>query len=260
MPTLKLQDVSINYGFDGFPDRPVLLLSNSLGTNFSMWSPQVESLIQHFNLLRYDSRGQGGSSVPAGPYSIDQMGHDVLAMLDALKLNRVHFCGLSMGGMVGQWLGVHAPERLNRLILSNTAAKIGTPEGWNSRIDAVRQGGMQAVIPAILERWFTPDFRSNFPAVLDRTSSMLQSANIEGYVGSCAAVRDMDQRNDAHNITVPTLVICGTHDLVTPPSEADFLVAQIRSSQLLTLPAAHLANIEASSEFNQAVLDFLLHE
>jgi 3-oxoadipate enol-lactonase len=258
VPFLELQDASIHYEFDEIANCPVLVLSHSLGTNLSMWSAQIHEFAKHFSILRYDSRGHGQSSVPPGPYSIAQMGRDVVALLDERGLSRVHFCGLSMGGMVGQWLGVNAPHRFDKLVLSNTAAKIGNESTWNQRIETVLQHGIEAVIPSILERWYTESFRASFPAEVARTSAMLQSMNREGYASSCAAVRDMDQREDVKKISLPTLVIFGTEDPVTPRNDARFLAENIASAHLLGLPAAHLANIEAASAFTEGVIDFLL--
>jgi 3-oxoadipate enol-lactonase len=258
MPFFEGDDVRIHYEFDQIAHGPVLVLSHSLGTDLSMWSAQVPEFAKHFSVLRYDSRGHGQSSAPPGPYSIAQMSRDVIALLDELDINRAHFCGLSMGGMVGQWLGVHAAHRLDKLILSNTAAKIGNESMWNQRIETVRQHGIEAVIPAILERWYTESFRARFPAEMVRASAMLKSINREGYVSSCAAVRDMDQRDDVKKISLPTLVIVGTGDPVTPPSDANFLVENIAGAHALELHASHLANIEAASAFTEGVVDFLL--
>lgn len=258
MPEIELHDVRIHYEFDGRQDRPTLVLSNSLGTNLAMWSPQLDALQEHFSILRYDSRGHGQSSTPPGPYSLEQMGTDVIGLLDALELDRVHFCGLSVGAMVGQWLGVHAHGRLGRLVLSNTAAKIGSPEGWNQRIETVRQQGTEAIVSAVLERWYTNEFRRSTPEDVERTAAMLLSTDAEGYASTCAAIRDMDLRADVQKISVPTLVVYGTQDPVTPPSEARFLIEQITDTRSLELEAAHLSNIEAASAFTAGVLDFLL--
>jgi 3-oxoadipate enol-lactonase len=258
LPFLESQEIRIHYEFDESADCPVLVLSNSLGTNLSMWSSQIPKFTKHFSVLRYDSRGHGQSSVPPGPYGIAQMGRDVIALLDELGLKRVHFCGLSMGGMVGQWLGVHAAHRFDKLVLSNTAAKIGSETAWNQRIETVRQQGMEAVIPSILERWFTQNYRTSFADEVVHIGAMLRSTDREGYASSCAAVRDMDQREDAKKITVPTLVIFGREDRVTPPIEARFLVENIPNARVLELPAAHLANVEAASAFTESVTDFLL--
>src|SRR5881296_3876104 len=166
MPVLKSGDARIHYALEGQSGRPTLVFSNSLGTNYSMWDLQVHEFRKKFRSLRYDTRGHGQSSSTPGPYSIEQLGKDVIALLDALDLDRVHFCGLSMGGMIGMWLGANAPERLHQLVLCNTGAKIGTPETWNARIDAVRKGGMKQVASPVVERWFSPAFREKVPGTI----------------------------------------------------------------------------------------------
>src|SRR5256712_13971033 len=156
------------------------MFSNSLGTNFSMWDPQASEFKKHFRILRYDTRGHGQSSSTPGPYSIEQLGKDVIALLDALDLDHVHFCGLSMGGMIGMWLGANAPERLHQLVLCNTGAKIGITEAWNARIDAVQKNGMKSVASAVVDRWVTPAFRQKSPATVSKTPKMVGKTNQEG--------------------------------------------------------------------------------
>ena len=223
-----------------------------------MWDWQIPEFSREFRVLRYDQRGHGKSSVSPGPYSIEQLGCDVLALVDRLGIERFCFCGLSMGGMVGQWLGVESPERLTGLVLCNTAAKIGTIESWNTRIELVLKGGVEAAIPLVLDRWFTPDFQKNEPDVVARNREMLVSTSPAGYVAGCAAVRDMDQREAVHNICVRTLVIAGAHDPVTPPAEGRYLADNIAGASYVELAAAHLSNVEAPAEFNSAVLQFLV--
>jgi 3-oxoadipate enol-lactonase len=172
-------------------------------------------------------------------------------------LDRVHFCGLSMGGMVGMWLGVNAPERIHKLALCNTGAKIGTPEGWNARIDAVQKNGMKSVASATVERWFTPAFREKAPATVASIQKMLEEANAEGYAGCAAAVRDFDFREQVSKIRLPTLVIAGAHDPGTPPSDGRFLAQQIPGARYAELNAAHLSNIEDQDRFNNELEAFL---
>jgi len=255
---IDLLGVRTYYRWDGDSDKPILLLSNSLGTNLTMWDPQIPDFAKHFRVLRYDPRGHGRSSVPPGPYSIQQLGTDVIALLDKLGIEKCCFCGLSMGGIIGQWLGVNAPERLTKLVLCNTAAKIGTPEGWNARIDLVLKNGVEAVIPAVLERWFTSAFQESAPDVVTRTRAMLQATNSAGYAAACAAVRDMDQRESVRRVAVKTLVVAGTYDPVTPPADAQYLADSIPGASYVELPAAHLSNIEAAEKFNSAVINFLI--
>jgi 3-oxoadipate enol-lactonase len=260
MPEIELNSGEVYYELSGDESLPVLIFSNSLGTNLSMWSAQMPGFQNKFRILRYDTRGHGKSSIPQGPYTIEQMGRDVLDLLDALGFARVHFCGLSMGGMIGQWLGAHAADRIDRLVLANTGALIGTPEGWNERIALVRSHGMGAIVQPVLERWFTADYRQNHPDVLADTAAMLLATNPEGYCASCAAVRDMDQRLTASRIAVPTMIVAGLADSVVPSEAAAFLATEIRGSRVLTLNAAHLSNIEASQGFTNGVLAFLAQE
>jgi 3-oxoadipate enol-lactonase len=251
-------ELTIHYELEGELGLPVLALSNSLGMNLSMWDPQLPEFSKHFRVLRYDARGHGGSPVTPGPYSIEQLSWDVVALLDSLNIETASFCGLSMGGMVGQWLGSNAASRLNKLVLCNTLPKIGTAEGWNARIEKVRAGGVMAVVPETLERWFTPGFRAARPEVIAATARMLEATDREGYAASCAAVRDMDQRHTAAEIRVPTLIVASTEDPVTPPEEEQFLLEQIAGAKYFELKAAHLSNVEAADEFTSGVLKFLL--
>jgi 3-oxoadipate enol-lactonase len=208
-------------------------------------------------VLRYDSRGHGQSAVSPGPYTIEQLSRDALHLMDALGIERARFCGLSMGGMVGQWLGTHAPQRVDRLMLCNTSALIGPPEVWNARIDAVRSGGMAAIVDAVLARWFTAAFLARATDAVAQTRAMLLGTPADGYVASCAAVRDMDQRESAARIAVPTLVIAGTHDVATPPADGRFLAERIKGARYVELPAAHLSNLEAAPAFTGALTEFL---
>jgi 3-oxoadipate enol-lactonase len=223
----------------------------------TMWDPQIAALAATHRVLRYDSRGHGQSAVTPGPYTIEQLARDALHLMDALGIERARFCGLSMGGMVGQWLGTHAPQRFDRLVLCNTSALIGPPEAWNARIDAVRNGGMAAIVDAVLARWFTAPFLAQATDAVARTREMLLGTPADGYVASCAAVRDMDQRESAAHIAVPTLVIAGTHDVATPPADGRFLAEKIKGARFVKLPAAHLSNIEAAPAFTRALTEFL---
>jgi 3-oxoadipate enol-lactonase len=257
MPFAKLPDAQIFYEWSGPEHAPVLLFSNSLGTTHRMWDPQVTAFTSHFRVLRYDTRGHGQSSATPGPYTIEQLSWDLVRLLDVLKLDRVSFCGLSMGGMTGMFLGANAPNRFHKMVLCNTAAKIGTPESWNARIDAVRTGGMRAVACAVLERWLTPSYRAAHPEETAAVLRMLQEANPAGYVACCAAVRDMDQREALQNAKVPTLVLAGTHDTSTPAAEGQFVAKHIPSASYVEVNAAHLSNLEAQDEFNSHVANFL---
>ncbi len=244
----------------GNEDAPVLVMSNSLGTTMDMWLPQLPALLEHFRVLRCYTRGHDQSDVTPGPYTIAQMGGDVLTLLDALQIQRAHFCGLSMGGMTGMWLGIHAAERIDRLALCNISAAIGLPEVWNARISKVRQEGMVSIIEIVLDRWFTADFIAHAPAQVERVRRMLASTAVEGYVANCAAVRDMDQRDDLSKISAPTLVIAGRHDKSTPPEHGELIARAIRGAQYVELNAAHLSNWEVAQAFTQNLLGFILNK
>lgn len=257
MPFAKFDDVQIHYEWDGPEHAPVLAFCNSLGTNLRMWDPQIPDFSKHFRVLRYDSRGFGASSVTPGPYSIPQLSWDLVHLLDALQLDCVHFCGLSMGGMIGMFLGSNAPKRFHNIVLCNTAAQFGTPESWNARISAVRAGGMKAVASTVIERWLTPAYRAAHPAETAAAVAMLESADPEGYLANCAAVRDMDLRETLGAVRVPALVLAGSHDSVATPADGHFLSERIPGAGYAEVPAAHLSNLEARDDFNRAVLEFL---
>ena len=257
MPFANAGGVRLHYRIDGDAAAPPLVLSNSLGASLEMWEPQMAELSARFRVIRYDTRGHGESEVAPGPYTIAMLGADVVALLDALAIPRAHFCGLSMGGMTGMWLGVNAPERIDRLVLANTAAKIGSADLWNARIDAIRNGGMAAVASGVLARWFTPAMLGQPTTMVSRLSATFERIPAEGYVACCAAVRDMDQRSALSSIRVPTLVIAGSVDLSTPPDDGRYLADHIPGARYVELPAPHLSNVEAAPAFTQALLQFL---
>ena len=207
MPFVEKNGDKIHYALSGATNAPVIVFSNSLGANISMWNPQAADLEKKFRVLRYDTRGHGQSSVTPGPYSIEQLGRDVLTLLDALNVQRANFCGLSMGGMIGMWLGLNAPSRIETLVLSNTGAKIGSEKGWNSRIEMVRRDGLKAVAAGVIERWFTPEFRARSPQIWESALHMLEASPPEGYAANCAAVRDYDAREKITAIGAPAQVI-----------------------------------------------------
>lgn len=261
MPAVQIADGELFYSLDGPVDAPVLLLSNSLGTDLHMWDAQVPGFAEHFRVLRYDTRGHGRSLVTEGIYSIEQNGRDVLALLDALEVADAHFCGLSMGGLIGQWLAINAPERIKCLVLCNTAAKIGNPQVWDPRIETVLRDGpaaMQALRDASISRWFTPEFAKSDSARVDAVVSMLASTSPQGYAANCAAVRDADLREQIATINAPTLIVCGTADAVTTPEHGRFMQERIHGAELVEFTAAHLSNVEVGEPFTRRVLDFLL--
>ena len=247
----------IHYELTGPAASPVLVLSNSLGTDFSMWAAQAPALEKHFRLLRYDTRGHGQTAVTPGPYTIEQLARDVVSLLDALRIDRAHFCGLSMGGMIGMWLGVNAPQRLHRLVLCSTAPKIGTPEIWNPRIEAIRKQGMSAIASAAIERWLTPEFRAREPQKSAALLRLLHNAPPEGYVACCAAVRDADLREAVAAIRLPVQVIMGAQDPATPPADGRALAQRIPGARYAELDGSHLCNVESPERFNETLLGFL---
>ena len=251
------EGVRLFHRFDGPANAPVLLLSNSLGTALEMWDPQMPAFAERFRVLRYDMRGHGRSAVPPGPYSIADLGRDVLALLDANGIDRVRFCGLSMGGMTGMWLGCNAPERLEKLVLCNTSAQLGLPEHWNIRISLVQNEGMKGVAEGVIDRWFTPEFRERDPQEVDRVRRMLLETPPAGYAACCAAIRDQDQRQAICAVPVPTLVVAGARDPATPPEHSRLIASKIPGARLVELDAAHLSNIEARDRFTASVLEFL---
>ncbi len=222
-----------------------------------MGSAECPALAKQFRVLRYDTRGHGQSSVTPGPYSITQLGRDVVGLLDAVGIERADFCGLSMGGMIGMWLGVYAPERINRLVLCNTAAKIGSPEMWNARLEMIRTKGMAAIADTQAQRWFTAAFIEKSPGVVESARQMIASTSPDGYAANCGAIRDMDQRETISRIRARTLVIAGLHDPVIPAADARYLVDTIPGAKLVELQASHLSNLEAPDEFTKSLLNFL---
>ena len=242
---------------EGPAAAPVLMLSNSLGTDLHMWDAQMPALTKKFRVLRYDSRGHGSSVANEGPYSIAMLGQDALAIMDALDLSSVHWLGLSMGGMVGQWLLAHAPERITRAVLANTSAYMPDARPWNTRILNVQKNGMASITGGVIERWFTPEFQSREPAAVQRIADMLVNTPAQGYIAACAAVRDMDQRETVRRASAPVLVIAGTRDPATPPKLGMELASVIEGSDYVELDAAHLSNVEMPDAFARAVMQFL---
>jgi 3-oxoadipate enol-lactonase len=260
MPFLDTTGLRLHYQVDAgkaSDNAPWLILSNSLGTTLDMWQPQMPALLEHFRVLRYDTRGHGKSTIPAEGFTVEQLGRDVIALMDELSIDKAHFCGLSMGGMTGIWLGIHAGSRIERLALCNTSAHIGPPELWNARIEKVRKEGMASIVPAVIERWFTPAFQQRAPEQVETVRQMLLATDPAGYVANCAAVRDMDQRQEVSSIANPALVITGTHDMATPADDGQWLASRIVGAWYVELNAAHLSNWEQAGKFNAELLQFL---
>ncbi len=257
MSIFETSNLHLRYQLEGRADAPYLVLSNALGAGLDMWAPQMPSLLEHFRILRYDARGHGQSGVPPGPYTIAQMGGDVLALMESLNIKRAHFCGLSMGGMVGMWLAAKHPERIDRLVLCNTGARVGTNELWETRIETVNKGGMEAVVPAVISRWFTADFMARVPAKVDLVRRMLLQMPAAGYAAGCAAIRDADLRELVRNVVAPTLVIAGMRDKSTPPQDSKLVAERIPGALYAELKTAHLSNWEAPQSFVTKVIAFL---
>jgi 3-oxoadipate enol-lactonase len=257
MPMVDADGCLLNVSVDDRGDRPTLMLSNSLGCTLEMWEPQMSALVREFRVIRYDRRGHGKSQVPPGPYSMERFGRDVLAILDALRIEKTHWCGLSMGGMVGQWLGANAPERFDRIILANTSCYYPDPTNWHNRIKAVKEGGLAAVADAVLGGWLTADFREREPQVSARMKAMLLASPVQGYVACCEALSTLDQRDLLTRIKSPTLVIAGRHDNATPVSAAELIRSAIAGARMTILEAAHISNVEQPRAFTDAVVGFL---
>jgi 3-oxoadipate enol-lactonase len=251
------KDRSIHYELSGSHRSPLLVLSHALGTNLRLWDHQVELLQRSFRILRYDSRGHGQSSAHDGPYTVSMLASDVLSLLDELGVARAHFCGISMGGLVGQYLGIHHPERVGNLVLSNTAAKIGTHAKYDRRIREVTDIGMAAVVDEVLAGWFSDHFRSMQPSIVASFADALRRTSPEGYIGCCQAIRDADFSQDVDRIKAPTLIIAGTEDQATTLAASQFLHQKIQDSQLIALESAHLCCTEAAAEFTEHVNRFL---
>jgi 3-oxoadipate enol-lactonase len=257
MTFIRVGDVSLHYRSDGDPAQPCVVLSNSLGTDLSMWDAQAAALAQDFHVLRYDTRGHGLSDRGVMPLTLDTLGGDVVGLLDALAIPRAHVCGISMGGMIAQWLGIHAPQRAGKLVLANTAARIGTVEGWTSRADLVRREGMRGVADGAAARWFTPAFIAGSPGIVGTMTGRLREQDPQGYAACCDALSRADLRTHIAAIRCPTLVIAGRADPVTTVADARLLVEGIAGAALAVVDASHISNIEAQQPFSDHLRRFL---
>lgn len=246
------------YELEGPEDAPLLVLANSLGTNLRMWDDQAPELRRRFRLLRYNHRGHEGSEAPPGPYSMADLGGDVLALIDEIGVERFSFAGLSIGGMVGMWLASEAPGRVERLALLCTSALMSPPDAWDERAKTARENGTAALSPTVVERWFTPAFREAAPDTVEWAEDMIRRTPDEGYAACCEAIRDMDLRDRLGSIAAPTLIIAGEDDPATPPDHAALLRESIPGSEMNVIPdAAHLANIEQAEAVTPLLLDHL---
>ncbi len=257
MPTFISNDAAINYATFGDASKPAIIFSNSLGTNYQMWQPQINFFKKNYFIVCYDTRGHGASTAPQGPYSIEQLGTDVVNLLDHLNIQKASFCGISMGGLTGQWLAIHHPERFNHVIVCNTAAKIGQEQAWNDRAQLVREQGLKPIAETAASRWFTEPFIRSNTAIVESLSNDLGAGSPEGYASCCEALAKADVREQLKNITVPTLVVAGQKDPVTTVADAQYIINNVRSSSLFEINASHISNIEQPKAFNQAVQSFL---
>lgn len=257
MPFVTVNNTRLFYRMEGNAGAPVLILSHSIGCDHGMWAPQVSDLLPHFQILRYDTRGHGASDVPSGEYSVEQLGRDVLGIADALAIDKFAFCGLSLGGAIGQWLGMNAADRLSGLVLANTSPQFGPPANWATRIKMVSEGGMAAIVELAMQRFFSAATVSE-NVYAGSIKSLLLGTNPVGYIGCCAALRDVDHRPRLRDIRVPTLVISGDRDVSTPwEGHGEVLAREIPGARSVRLAAAHLSNLERPRSFTTAVLAFL---
>jgi 3-oxoadipate enol-lactonase len=257
MPFMTTSDgCSIFYRFDGDEDKPLAMLSNSLGSTHDMWEPQMAALTERYRVLRYDNRGHGQSDAPPAPYVIDRIATDAKELITGLGVGPVLWCGVSMGGMVGMWLGANAPELLRRAVLANTSPLIGPPEIWAQRLAVIENEGMEALARGVVQRWLTAPYVAQHPEAAAKLTAMIASTPAHGYAGTAAAIRDMDLRDLLPRISVPVLVIAGSQDQSTSVAMGEQIVSGVPGARLAILEAAHLSNIEQADEFNRLVLKF----
>ncbi|WP_104499662.1 3-oxoadipate enol-lactonase [Acinetobacter indicus] len=257
MPTFTSQDAEINYQTFGDAAKPALVFSNSLGTNFKMWQPQIDHFQQDFFVICYDTRGHGASSAPQGPYTLDQLGQDVVNLLDHLNIEKAAFCGISMGGLTGQWLAINKPERFSHVVVCNTAAKIGQEQAWNERAALVREQGLAPIASTAAGRWFTEPFIQSNAATVATLSNDLGAGSPEGYASCCEALAKADVREQLKDIQVPVLIVAGQQDPVTTVADGEFMQQRIANAELFEINASHISNIEQPEAFNQVVQAFI---
>ncbi|HZQ19918.1 MAG TPA: 3-oxoadipate enol-lactonase [Terriglobales bacterium] len=259
MPFAKVGETRLFYRLEGNEDLPVLVLSHSIGADQGMWQPQVQDLLPHFRILRYDTLGHGASDAPKSDYSIAHLGRQLIDLLDVLNISKTAFCGLSLGSAIGQWLAINAPERLTKLILASTTARFGTRESWQERMETVRRGGMASIVDMVMRRFFSPGFISNAHAASLR--SVVQATDPDGYLGCCAALRDFDLKEQLKKVKTPTLIIVGDRDIATPwAGGAEVVAEEIAGAHVAHLPGAHLSNLESPRSFSAALAAFLRPE
>jgi 3-oxoadipate enol-lactonase len=256
MPMIDAAGCPIHVVIEGRETGPTVVLSNSLGTTFKMWDPQLAALADHFRVVRYDRRGHGKSGT-AGPYSFERFGRDVIAILDALNIRTAHWCGLSMGGMVGQWLGANAADRFDKIVLANTTCHFADPSRFADRIKQVTANGMASIADTVIATWLTQDFRERDPDTAQEIRRMFAATPVAGYVGCCEALSRLDQRELLPRITRPVLIVAGRHDMSTTVEQAEYMRKHIPTADMTLLDAAHLSNVEQPYAFNDALIGFL---
>jgi 3-oxoadipate enol-lactonase len=254
-----LSPVALHHQISGASDAPPLLLGGSLGTTLAMWEPQVEALSDWFRMITFDHRGHGASPVPDGPYTIAEMGQDVVALMDELGLERASYCGISIGGMVGQWLAGHHPERIDKLILIATSAYLGAPDPWFERAATVRAAGtVEVIADAVVARWFTPGWASEHAELVKVLREMLASSPVEGYASCCEAIAGLDLRPELPLIRAPTLVISGADDTAIPPVHQQAIADAVRGARLKIVPdAAHIPSVQHPARVTELILNHL---
>lgn len=252
------QEVTLHYQTFGDAHKPALIFSNSLGTNLSMWQKQIDYFKQNFFVICYDTRGHGASSTPQGSYTLDQLGNDVIQLLDHLNIAKASFCGISMGGLTGQWLAIHSPARFNHVIIANTAAKIGQAQAWQDRAELVREQGLQPIAETAASRWFTEDFIQQHSFTVVALSDDLVTGSADGYANCCDALALADLREELAKINIPVLIIAGQYDPVTTVADGKWMQQHIANAQLVEINASHISNIEQPKQFNQFLDQFLV--
>jgi 3-oxoadipate enol-lactonase / 4-carboxymuconolactone decarboxylase len=258
MPFATIEKTRLFYRLEGNAGRPVLVLSSSIGCDHGMWAQQMPDLLEHFQVLRYDTRGLGASDAPNAEYSIEQLGRDVLGLADALKIPKFAFCGLSLGGMIGQWLGINAGERLTGLVLANTSPQIAPKSNWDDRRRSVLEGGMAAIADVAMQRFFAPESLAQGNPYGSSIRATFLGTDPVGYAGCCSAIRDMDHTSSLGKIRAPTLVVVGDRDIATPwAGHGEILAREISGARAIHLSAAHLSNIETPRSFTAALFSLL---
>lgn len=257
MPVIETRGFPLHVEVEGPDDAPVLMLSNSLCTDLRMWDDQMPAFTKAFRVVRYDRRGHGQSGIPKGPYAVEDFGRDALAIIDGLGLTKVNWCGLSMGGMVGQWLGANAPERIERLVMSNTHSYYADKTVWDERMKLAQIKGMAFAAGPAMGRWFTPDFIAKHPAKVALVQKMFTDTNLDGYLACCTAIRNMDMQPTHPKIQAPTLVIVGLQDPATPPAAGEEIQKRIKGAKLATIDASHISNMGQPKAYADLVLGFL---